>query len=200
MSNFTLVLFQSQSTVTGAETNTTFSTAPMRVVDANAAEVFRYDHTPIAFTNGHCHGDNYEYASTIPFDIDNSHSDNPEDWVHPNEIGNRLTELGINFVMVASRNHLLPKEKDGVVHEARPKFHAYLPLSKPERDSDRFVRYCKWCIKTFDSDEKVKSKSQKMFGYRLLGRSLLHGVEWLSIRFHLLSRKCLLTNRTRHRH
>ena len=69
--------------------------------------------------------------------------------------------LGINHLIVASRNHLLPK--DGKA--PRPKFHLYLPLSVPLHDSNRFVLFCEWCIDTFAADPKVKSKAQKIFGY-----------------------------------
>jgi len=60
---------------------------------------------------------------------------------------------------------MLPKEKDGIERAARPKIHGYLPLAEPLYDSDKFVRYCEWCIKTLGGDPKVKSKAQKMFGY-----------------------------------
>jgi len=93
----------------------------------NAAEIFKSDHAPISFHGGRSKGENFEYATAIPFDIDNSHSDNPADWVKPKDIARRLQKLGINFWMVASRNHL--REKDGKA--ARPKFHVYLVLSMP---------------------------------------------------------------------
>ena len=114
--------------------------------------------------NGHCLGENFVYALSIPFDIDNS-SDNPEDWIIPEAIASRLKELGINFWMVASRNHMLPKEKDGVVSSARPRFHVYLILAAPLYDPNKYVRYCEWCTRTFNSDPQVKSRAQKMYGY-----------------------------------
>lgn len=161
MNNNILKLFQSQVAITGGRTNTSFSTTPTEITEGNAAEVFRYDHTPISFKNGCCLGANFEYATAIVFDIDNSHSDNPADWVHQDEITSRLKKLGFNYWIVASRNHQLPK--DGKT--PRPKFHVYLPLSVSLNDSDKFVRFCQWCIKTFGADSKVKSKAQKLFGY-----------------------------------
>ena len=118
---------------------------------------FRYDHTSICFKDGHSKGDNFGYATTIPFDIDNSHSDNPEDWITPDAIASRLKGLGISFWMAGSRNHQLSKTKNGVVQSARPRFHVYLLLSVLLYDSDKFVLLCEWCIGTFNSDPQVKS-------------------------------------------
>jgi len=106
-----LLVFQSQALMVGGLRNTAFSTTPTQVTEANASEVFCYDHTTILFRDGRCLGANFEYATAIPFDIDNSHSDNPEDWVTTKNIARRLKEFGINYYMVASRNHMLSKEK-----------------------------------------------------------------------------------------
>jgi len=157
----TLQLFASKSQVTGGQHNTSFSCEPTEITEANAEAFFRRDHTTIQFEGGYGKGDNFVHATAIPFDIDNSHSDNPDDWVQPDDIANRLMEMGINFVIVASRNHLL--QKDGKA--PRPKFHVYLILSEPLTDSDTFVLLCEWCIRTFNADQKVKSKAQKLFGY-----------------------------------
>ena len=156
-----IALFQSSPGCVAQLTNTSFAKVPTLVSEAQALNFFRHDHTPISFKGGHSHGDNFWYARAIPFDIDNSHSDNPEDWITPEAMRGQLEELDINYCMVASRNHML--SKDGKA--PRPKFHVYLPLSELLHDSDKFVRYCLWCIRTFGSDDKVKSKAQKMFGF-----------------------------------
>ena len=161
MSTIILILFLSQSLMIGALRNTAFSTTPTEVTEANAAEIFHHDHTPILFEGGHCLGTNFVYATCIPFDIDNSKSDNPVDWITPEEISRRLKGLGINHVIAASRNHLLPKEGKA----PRPKFHVYLPLFVLLHDGNKFVLFCEWCIDTFGADPKVKSKAQKIFGY-----------------------------------
>jgi len=161
MSAIILILFLSQSLTIGAMRNTAFSTTPTDVTETNVAAIFRYDHSPVLFKEGHCLDANFEYATCIPFDIDNSHSDNPVDWITPEEISRRLKGLGINHVIVASRNHLLPKEGKA----PRPKFHVHLPLFVLLHDSDKFVLFCEWCIDTFGADPKVKSKAQKIFGY-----------------------------------
>jgi len=161
MSNSTLNLFPSQPAVCGGETNTSFSIEPTAITEENAEAFFRYDHTMIKFRGGHCKGENFEYATAIAFDIDNSHSDNPADWTYPDDIARQLKKFGVKFLMSASRNHQLTK--DGKA--PRPKFHVYLLLSVHLLDSDKFVAFCEWCIKTFGADPQVKSKAQKIFGF-----------------------------------
>ena len=169
MSKCTLKLFPSQPLVTGGFNKTSFSTEATEITGDNAEEFFRYDHTPIWFADGHCLSANFEHSTAIPFNMDNSVSDAPADWVSPEEIQERLKQLGINFWMAASRHHLLPKpvRAKGKDEERipRPKFHVYLPLSKPLEDKNRYIQFCEWCIKTYGSDPKVKSPSQKIFGY-----------------------------------
>lgn len=173
-----LLLFPSQPAVIGGHNKTSFSMTPTEITEANASEFFRSDHTPILFEKGISKSENYKYATCIVFDIDNGHSDAPEKWIRPKDVARCLQELGINYWMSASRNHKKPKlakvrrkDEDGNVVEsqeekaARPKFHVYLILAIPLYDGDKFVRYCEWCIKTFNADPKVKSKAQKIFGY-----------------------------------
>ena len=77
----TLELFGSSRPCSGVKTNTSFATTPTAITDANASEFLRNDYTTIRFTNGYRCKDNFEYALSIPGDTDNSHSDNPEDWL-----------------------------------------------------------------------------------------------------------------------
>jgi|GEM_PF-172126 len=160
-----LKLFGTTQENFGQENNTSFETEATVITEDNTKASFRYDHTLIKFRNGQCLKKNFEHAMAIQFDIDNSGSDTPTEWVSPDEIASRLKQLCFNFWIVASRNHMLTKEKNGVMQAARPRFHVYLPLSAPLCDSDKYVRYCEWCIREFNSDDKVKSKAQKFFGY-----------------------------------
>jgi len=161
MIEFNLKLFLSSPPVVGMLKNTSFSTTPTEITEANASEFFRHDHSPIQFANGHSKGENFELATAIPFDVDNSHSDNSDDWIGADEMYELLQQFGINCYIVSSRNHLI--SKDGKT--PRPKYHVYLPLAEPLSDSDKFVLYCRWCIETFHADPKVSLKSQKIFGY-----------------------------------
>ena len=156
-----LSLFASKDACIGQEGCGTFTVSPTAIHQGNAKSNFQYDHTTICFKEGRNRDENFEYATTIPFDIDNSHSDSPEDWITPDDVKADLEQRDISFWMYPSRNHQL--EKNG--ETARPRFHVLLPLSKPLHDSDKYVRFCEWCIKTFNANPTVNKKSQHLFGY-----------------------------------
>jgi len=156
-----LQLFASNPLCVGGANKTSFATEPTEITTRDAAHFFAHDHTTIKFTGGYSDGDNFEYATAIPLDIDNSHSDNTNEWIHLEDFEKLLQERGLNYWVAASRNHWRSK---GEV-TARPRFHVYLPLAAPLYDKEKFVRYCEWCIETFNGDPRVKSKAQKIFGY-----------------------------------
>ena len=84
-----------------------------------------WDHCAGLFKNDRRGNDNLIQADCLLMDIDNTHTDNPEDWVTPDDLEQRLPE--VEFAIIYSRHHL--KEKDG--DAPRPKFHVYFPLSEP---------------------------------------------------------------------
>lgn len=100
---------------------------PNKVVvdDAKTMEsVVAQDHVCAVYTNNRRSNDNFIESDVIPMDIDNDHSDDPEDWITED----RLEELfgSIDYVLAPSRHHMLPK--DG--KSERPRFHAYFPIEK----------------------------------------------------------------------
>ena len=65
---------------------------------------------------------NFIQSDVIIMDCDNTHSDNPVDWVNTNDIAK--TFINVTFAVHYSRNHM--KEKDG--KSSRPKFHVFFPI------------------------------------------------------------------------
>ena len=86
--------------------------------------VARYDHVAGIFRNHHRANTDFLKADCIIMDIDNTHSDNPEHWIYPEQLAAQLQN--VPFYAVYSRNHM--KEKEG--RAPRPKYHVYFPLSK----------------------------------------------------------------------
>jgi len=119
-----LQLFASQPQCVGGANKTSFATEPTEITPRNAAVFFQSDHTPIGFNKGYRHGDNFEAAWAIPGDIDNSHSEDPTDWLTAEWVSGQLRERGINHWWHSSRNDNLSKE--GAVR--REKFHVVFPL------------------------------------------------------------------------
>lgn len=94
-----------------------------RVVDNedDFLEVMAFDHVCGEFKEFRRGSDNFLCSDVDVMDCDNDHSDNPEDWIFPESLVERLDD--VSFVIVPSRNN--QKIKDG--KSARPRFHVYFP-------------------------------------------------------------------------
>lgn len=92
--------------------------------ETTMAVVAAQDHVCATYKNNYRSKDNFIESDVIPMDIDNDHSDNPADWITEE----KMDELfgSIDYVLVPSRHHMLPK--DG--KSARPRYHAYFPITK----------------------------------------------------------------------
>ena len=103
-----------------------------RVVDNedDCMEVMAFDHVCAEFKNCRRSGDNFLSCDVDVMDCDNDHSDNPADWVHPEDLEEKIGK-DVAYVVVPSRNNMKPK--DG--RSARPRFHVYFPHD-PVNDGD----------------------------------------------------------------
>ena len=95
-----------------------------RVVDNedDCLEVMAFDHVCGEFKGFRRGNDNFLSCDASVMDCDNSHSDNPADWIHPEDLEGRIGK-DVAFAAVPSRNNMKPK--DG--KSARPRFHVYFP-------------------------------------------------------------------------
>ena len=81
-----------------------------------------FDHVCAEYKNGLRSVETFVKADCLPFDLDNDHSDNPDEWKTLEDI--QATFPGVPFYAIPSRHHLKPK--DGKA--ARPKWHVYFPI------------------------------------------------------------------------
>ena len=95
-----------------------------RVIDNedDCMEVVAFDHVCAEFKNCRRSGDNFLACDVDVMDCDNSHSDNPADWIHPENLEEKIGK-DVAYVVVPSRNNM--KSKEG--KSARPRFHVYFP-------------------------------------------------------------------------
>lgn len=95
-----------------------------RVVDneQDFLEVMAFDHVCADFKNYRRSGENFLSADTEVMDCDNDHSDDPADWMRPENLPEQIGHE-VAFAVVPSRNN--GKPKDG--KSARPRFHVYFP-------------------------------------------------------------------------
>lgn len=80
------------------------------------------DYVCAEYKNSYRNGDNFLGANCLPVDCDNDHSENPADWVTPDDV--RQAFPGITFAVHYSRFNM--REKNG--KPARPKFHVLFPI------------------------------------------------------------------------
>ena len=95
-----------------------------RVVDNedDFQEVMAFDHVCAEFKGYRRSGENFLSADVEVMDCDNDHSDNPADWIYPEDLPEQIGK-DVAFAVVPSRNN--GKVKDGKA--ARPRFHVYFP-------------------------------------------------------------------------
>lgn len=82
------------------------------------------DYVCAEYKDGRRSNSNFICADCLPIDIDNTHSDNPDEWVTVDRI--RQDFPNVAFAVHFSRNH--NKEKNGKA--ARPKFHVIFPIDR----------------------------------------------------------------------
>lgn len=87
-------------------------------------KVILKDYACAVYKGNHRSTDDFLYADAIVFDIDNDHSENPDDWMTPDKVSYFFSDVPIYIQY--SRNHM--KIKNG--KPARPKFHIIMPIDK----------------------------------------------------------------------
>lgn len=102
------------------------------------------DHVCATYTNNYRNEQNFLESDVIPMDIDNDHSEDPQDWITEEKMKEMFGS--IDFVLVPSRHHMVAK--DGKA--ARPKFHVYFPVS---------------AIKDAETYKKIKALLQKAYPF-----------------------------------
>ena len=91
---------------------------------------------------------NFISADAVQLDLDNTHSEDPEDWRSIDDVSEAFPD--VQFYYVRSRNHMKQKKKvlkSGEVrhYEPREKDHLYFPLSHPITD---YTEYESLMLKT----------------------------------------------------
>lgn len=94
-------------------------------------KVISKDYACAVYRNNHRSKDDFLYADAIVFDIDNDHSENPDEWLTPDKISSFFSNVQI--LIQYSRNNM--KIKNG--KPARPKFHIIMPIDK-ETDANAY--------------------------------------------------------------
>lgn len=106
----------------------------------------QYDHMAAQMANNYRNTDNFLGCDCVMFDVDNTHSDDPAEWITADDIAETLP---VNYMLVRSRNYMRTKRKVDkrtgavTISEAREKWHVYAPLRHPITDAGEFARLMK---------------------------------------------------------
>nr|WP_242940589.1 phage/plasmid primase, P4 family [Anaeromicropila populeti] len=89
---------------------------------ANLKAAICHDYVCAEYRNSYRNGENFIGSDCLPVDCDNDHSENPEDWITPEDVMQAFP--GVTFAIHYSRFN--QREKNG--KPARPKFHVLFPI------------------------------------------------------------------------
>ena len=107
----------------GDRTNTIY---PNRCVVDNAdsfSSAIAKDHVCAEYRNMHRSKKDFIMADCTVMDNDNSHSDDPDEWIYPEDFAQMFPD--VSYIVAPSRNDM--KVKDG--KSPRPRNHVYFPIS-----------------------------------------------------------------------
>lgn len=108
--------------VTGVPNNCQYPNKQV-ITDADVLkDAVSHDYVCAEYKGSYRNNDNFIGSDCLPVDCDNDHSENPDEWVTPEDVATAFP--GVSFAVHYSRSHL--KEKNG--RAARPKFHVLFPI------------------------------------------------------------------------
>ena len=114
--------------VSGQASNVHYPNMHTVTTAAELEAVARFDHVVAEYAGGKRSNAGFISSNCLVMDVDNDHTDTPEEWITPEKLAQMLP--GVGFMTATSRNHMRLKG----VQSARPRFHVYLPIH-PVRDA-----------------------------------------------------------------
>lgn len=124
----------------------------------NMEQVTAYDHVCAKYEGDYRKRDFFICADASMFDVDNTESDNPSEWITPKEIREKFPD--VPFYVCYSRNHM--KEKNGKT--ARPKFHLYFPHEIIDDVKEYEKLKDSVCAYFYGFDRNAKDSARFFFG------------------------------------
>ena len=109
--------------VTGNPGNCSYPHKHVILDEAGLKAAICHDYVCAKYRNSYRNNDNFIGSDCLPVDCDNDHSENPADWMTPEDVMQAFP--GVTFAIHYSRFH--NHEKNGKA--ARPKFHVLFRLN-----------------------------------------------------------------------
>jgi putative DNA primase/helicase len=136
-------------------------------------KAMKYDHVCAEYKGFHRSVADFISADCIMLDCDNIHSDEPSEWVAPEDIRAAFPDVG--FYICYSRHH--NKEKDS--KSPRPKFHIYFAID-PVMDAKEYADMKDLVVARFSSlyfDTNARDAARFFFGVNAPQVALMGGEE-----------------------
>ena len=92
--------------------------------DEALKEAFSHDYVCAEYKGNYRSADNFIRSTCLAFDVDNDFSDDPAEWLTPDDVRDAFP--GVEMIVHFSRSHM--KAKKG--RTARPKFHVFFPIEE----------------------------------------------------------------------
>lgn len=109
--------------VNGNPSNCSYPHKHVILDESNLKDAICHDYVCAEYKNSYRNGANFIGSDCLPVDCDNDHSENPDDWMTPEDVMQVFP--GVTFAVHYSRFN--EREKNGKA--ARPKFHVLFPIN-----------------------------------------------------------------------
>lgn len=120
--------------------------------------VVSYDHVCAEYKDGYRKNSNFIQSNCSMFDVDNTETDNPDEWITPEHVREAFPD--VLFYVSYSRNHMKQKGDKA----PRPKFHLYFP-DTVFTDSQEYSKHKKSVCNYFKKfDQNAKDAARFFFG------------------------------------
>lgn len=144
--------------VTGIESNCNYPNERQITSEEALKAAVTRDYVVARFRNSYRNTANFLSANCLCKDCDNDHSDNPADWVMPNDVRRAFPD--VTLAIHYSRNHMKPKRRK----IPRPKFHCIM-LTSEITDHEEYKRLAKLAHKVFPYfDTRAEDAAHFFFG------------------------------------
>ena len=128
------------ATCTQNAKNTQYETEVAVTSLADLTHAARRDHIAAQMKDSHRAKDNFLQADCIMLDLDNTHSEDADEWKTLDDVVDTFPD--VPFYYVKSRNYMKQKVKTqngvNIFYAPREKFHFYFPLSKTYTSHDEY--------------------------------------------------------------
>lgn len=164
--------------VTGRQTNSLYPNRRDITSNKDLVTAAAFDHVAAIYKNNHRSNENFLVSDCVVMDIDNDHTENPDDWITPEKLSE--TMAGVAFMTATSRNHMKIKGTES----ARPRFHVYYPITKTN-DATEYAGFKKRLAARFSFfDANALDAGRFIYGNPAVEVTVFEGVqlldEWLT--------------------